>query len=74
MGKTGYSAFNARAETIDVRSAFRAAWRAGGRCLVIADGYYEWRTGDKQPFAVASRADDLCRSVGLLALTRLQHG
>lgn len=51
--KIGYSTFNARAETVDVRSAFRGAWRAGHRCLVIADGYYEWRDRDKQPFAVA---------------------
>ncbi len=51
--KIGYSTFNARAEGVDNRPAFRAAWRAGRRCLVIADGYYEWRDADKQPFAVA---------------------
>jgi len=51
--KIGYSTFNARAEGIESRPAFRAAWKAGRRCLVIADGYYEWRDADKQPFAVA---------------------
>jgi putative SOS response-associated peptidase YedK len=51
--KIGYSTFNARAEGIDTRPAFRAAWKAGQRCLVIADGYYEWRDADKRPFAVA---------------------
>ena len=51
--KIGYSTFNARAEGIETRPAFRAAWRTGRRCLVIADGYYEWRDADKQPFAVA---------------------
>lgn len=51
--KIGHSAFNARAESVDNRPAFRSAWRAGRRCLVIADGYYEWRDVDKQPFAVA---------------------
>jgi len=51
--KIGYSTFNARAEGVDNRPAFRSAWRAGRRCLVIADGYYEWRDADKQPFAVA---------------------
>ncbi len=35
------------------RPAFRGAWKAGRRCLVVADGYYEWRDADKQPFAVA---------------------
>jgi putative SOS response-associated peptidase YedK len=51
--KVGYSTFNARAEGIATRPAFRAAWKAQRRCLVIADGYYEWRDADKQPFAVA---------------------
>jgi putative SOS response-associated peptidase YedK len=51
--KIGTSTFNARAETIDIRNAFRGAWVSERRCLVIADGYYEWRDRDKQPFAVA---------------------
>jgi putative SOS response-associated peptidase YedK len=51
--KIGYSTFNARAEDIDRRPAFRGAWKARRRCLVLADGYYEWRSADKQPFAVA---------------------
>jgi len=51
--KIGYSTFNARAESVDSRAAFRTAWQAGRRCLVVVDGYYEWRDADKQPFAVA---------------------
>ena len=51
--KIGYSTFNARAESLATRAAFRDAWRAGRRCLVVADGYYEWRDADRQPFAVA---------------------
>lgn len=51
--KIGYSTFNARAEFIDTKPTFRGAWNAGRRCLVIADGYYEWRKTDRQPFAVA---------------------
>jgi len=51
--KIGSSTFNARAEGLDTRPAFRDAWQAGRRCLVIADGYYEWRDADKQPFAIA---------------------
>jgi putative SOS response-associated peptidase YedK len=50
--KIGRSTFNARGESLDTRPAFRTAWQAGRRCLVIADGYYEWHTADKQPFAV----------------------
>ncbi|HUC51752.1 MAG TPA: SOS response-associated peptidase [Xanthobacteraceae bacterium] len=51
--KIGRSTFNARAEGIDTRPAFRAAWKLGRRCLAIADAYYEWRDEDRQPFAVA---------------------
>jgi putative SOS response-associated peptidase YedK len=51
--KIGFSTFNARAESLATRAAFRSAWQDGRRCLVVADGYYEWRDADKQPFAVA---------------------
>jgi putative SOS response-associated peptidase YedK len=54
-GKIGRKTFNARAEAIDTCPAFRTAWANGHRCLIIADGYYEWRDADKQPFAVALR-------------------
>jgi putative SOS response-associated peptidase YedK len=51
--KISRATFNARAEGLDSTPAFRGAWRAGQRCLVVADGYYEWRKRDQQPFAVA---------------------
>ena len=43
---------NARAETIHQKPMFRAASRSQ-RCLVLCDGYYEWKTlsnGRKQPY------------------------
>ncbi len=44
---------NARAETVSIKSAFRSAFRQR-RCLVLADGFYEWQQDDssriKQPF------------------------
>ncbi|MCD6728122.1 MAG: SOS response-associated peptidase [Solirubrobacteraceae bacterium] len=43
---------NARAETLAERPAFRAAF-AERRCLIVADGFYEWQSradGPKQPW------------------------
>jgi putative SOS response-associated peptidase YedK len=46
--KIGSSCINARSETIDTKPAFRRAFKKR-RCLVLADGFYEWRKTDKQP-------------------------
>jgi putative SOS response-associated peptidase YedK len=54
----GARTINARAETVAVKPAFRAAFRRR-RCLVPADGYYEWRSAKprKQPYFIHLRDD-----------------
>ena len=49
---------NARVEAAATKSYFRKAWKTG-RCLIPADGWYEWKVADKlkQPFFI-HRADD----------------
>jgi putative SOS response-associated peptidase YedK len=53
----GNRMINARSETVAEKPSFRAAYRRR-RCLVPADGYYEWQStgGRKQPWRIV-RAD-----------------
>jgi putative SOS response-associated peptidase YedK len=52
----GARMINARSETVGEKPAFRAAFKRR-RCLVVADGFYEWQkqNGTKQPFYVRLR-------------------
>lgn len=54
--KVGARFINARRETVAEKPAFRAAYQRR-RCLVPADGYFEWQQqgGHKQPYFLAAR-------------------
>jgi putative SOS response-associated peptidase YedK len=45
--KPGKLVFNARAESIETRPLFRAAFERR-RCLIPADGFFEWQRDDKR--------------------------
>jgi putative SOS response-associated peptidase YedK len=65
--KLGYSTFNARAEDAARKPAFREALK-NRRCLVPADGFYEWQKIDaktKQPFAIALNSGEPYAFAGL---------
>jgi putative SOS response-associated peptidase YedK len=58
---------NARAETLLERPLFRGAV-ARRRCLIVADGFYEWQDtgrGPKQPVYIRLRSGRLCAFAGL---------
>ena len=55
----GSRMINARAETVAEKPSFRAAFRQR-RCLVAADGFYEWQKaaeGPKQPYYIRLESD-----------------
>jgi putative SOS response-associated peptidase YedK len=48
----GNKLVNARAETVTEKPSFRAAWKRRRRCLIPADGFYDWKAvcKRKQPY------------------------
>src|SRR5687767_10891235 len=56
--KIGNKMINARADTVATKPSFRAAFKQR-RCLVVADGFYEWKKigSKKQPYFIR-RPDD----------------
>ena len=66
--KIGYKLINARAETVADKPSFRAAFRLR-RCLILADGFYEWQQLDgsrhKQPYFIGLQDERLFAFAGL---------
>jgi putative SOS response-associated peptidase YedK len=66
--KGSFATFNARADGVDTKPAFRGAWKSSRRCLIATGGFYEWRkagTSDKQPFAIGMGNGGLVVMAGL---------
>ncbi|HSR70361.1 MAG TPA: SOS response-associated peptidase [Acidobacteriota bacterium] len=64
--KIGFKMINARCETVASKTAFRNAFQRR-RCLLPADGYYEWRAeaDGKQPFLFRRKDRSLMALAGL---------
>ena len=63
---------DSRAEEFTAKPAFKDAWKRGQRCLVVTDGFYEWKKLDakgkqKQPYAIAMANDAPMVMAGLWA-------
>jgi putative SOS response-associated peptidase YedK len=66
---TGLKMINARVETVAERPAFRRAFERF-RCLIVADGFYEWRREPtrKQPFHVTRSDGEAFAFAGLWSI------
>lgn len=64
--KVGNNLINARCETIAGKPSFRIPIRRR-RCIVLADGFYEWRKEGRQriPYRITRREDPLMSFAGL---------
>ena len=71
----GNRMINARAETLTQRASFRDAF-ARRRCLVIADGFYEWRRVDRRrwPMRVVLKSGEPFAFAGLWEVWRDPKG
>lgn len=75
--KLQYSTINARAEDFTTKPSFRDAWAWGQRCLVVTDGFYEWKklnAKEKQPYAIGMANDENMVMAGLWAKWRSPTG
>jgi len=56
--KIAYNTINARIETVDTAPSYREAFKSR-RCLIPADGFYEWKKipGGKIPYAIGMKDD-----------------
>lgn len=64
--KIGYRMINARSETAATTNAFRSAYKRR-RCLVLSDGFYEWRgpKGKREPLRFTMKDGDMFAFAGL---------
>ncbi len=73
---TGMKMINARLETVSERPAYRRAFERF-RCLIVADGFYEWQrlpSGPKQPFHITRDDGALFAFAGLWSIWHAPDG
>jgi putative SOS response-associated peptidase YedK len=73
--KIGYKLINARSETLKEKPSFRGSLQKG-RCLVLADGFYEWgiTTGRKIPYRVELKGGKPFAMAGLCSRWKDEAG
>lgn len=73
---TGLKMINARLETVTEKPAYRRSFERF-RCLIVADGFYEWQPvkgGPKQPFHITRDDGGLFAFAGLWSIWHAPDG
>ena len=71
--KIGYKLINTRSETISEKPSFKSAFQQK-RCLIPANGFYEWRKKDKQPFYINLKDRELFSFAGIWEIWKSPAG
>lgn len=73
--KIGYRMINARSETLAEKNSFKHPLQRS-RCLVLADGFYEWKKedGEKQPYRITLGQGGIMTLAGLYDQWRSPEG
>jgi len=69
----GYKLINTRSETIAEKPSFKFAFQQR-RCLIPANGFYEWRKKDKQPFYITLQNRELFTFAGIWEIWKSPAG
>lgn len=73
-----YSTINARIETVQTAASYRGPWKRAQRCLVVAQGFYEWQTQadgkTKVPYYIHLNDQEIFSFAGLWDASRKDDG
>ena len=74
--KPDYLNINARGESLERKWPFKIPFQRGMRCLVPANGFYEWKgpKGDKQPYHIIPEEMPLFAFAGLYDIWESESG
>ncbi len=70
---TTFNTFNARSETLLVAPSFRNLV-SRKRCVIVADGIYEWHRTTKKPYRIRLKKQDVFGMAGLWSTWRSPDG
>jgi putative SOS response-associated peptidase YedK len=73
-----YSTINARIETVQTAASYRGPWSRGQRCLVVAQGFFEWQVQadgrTKVPYYIHTNDQSIFAFAGLWDSSRTKDG